>query len=217
MNINTVFVAIIFLALLYEFWIKKHIKLSISFREYNLHHSYYDRTPATHITFTKHINSDSLRKAIYEAVYQYRSEALVFENFPPYNFPSDTFDPFFFTSIDFSRVKYIDHRYSNLDTISGALPCSNLILPLNIDYFWFCSHCSNLVTLAIPSPKVIHASLEPACGCNERVPIKVHSGFAILVPSNLLEAYRTDEKWSSLQFIDENGEDLHPAFLPYYK
>lgn len=114
MNTHFFLGAIVLLALLYEFWLKEHVRLSfpLSFREYNLHlsHDYLCHADGwsnvVHITFTKHVNTDSLHKAIHEAVYRYHSNALVFKNFPPYNFPADTFEPFFFECLDFSNITY---------------------------------------------------------------------------------------------------------------
>lgn len=197
-------------------------KFKFSFREYNIRscHEFLHQaggwTNVAYISFTKRANEDSIRKAVHEAMYVRNTEALIFENLPPQNFPYDVFEPFYFSCLDFSRISYIDHRYSHLDTISGALPCSTLVLPKGMKNFWFYSRCDDLSCLAIPSPELAHAHLAPECGCNETVPIKVRSGFAVLVPQNLLNAYRSDEKWSSLLFTDENDNKFHVEFLPYY-
>lgn len=206
-------------------FVRKTFKISIAFKKYQLRFlNEFLRyaggwTNVCHISFTKRADGNSLRQAVREAVYQGNVNALVFENLTPQNFSNDVFEPFFFACLDFSRIEYIDHRYSHLDTISGATPCSTLILPKGLSghiHFW--EYCPELEALVIPSQTLVLAYVDPYCQASSRSypSIHVHSGFRVYVPEHLLDAYRSEKTWGNLIFVDENGEIISPEFSPYY-
>lgn len=165
------------------------------------------------IFFTKHATQRSVRKAIFHIMYTYPdTKSLVFDNLPKYDFPQDSFWPFEFSRLDFSKCDCIENRYTCLMTISCALPCSILVLPRNISVFHFHTRCDFLHCLIIPGSDLIHAYLEPELGRRHPATIHVSAGFKIKVPSSLVSDYQSDPAWSSLKFEDENGNVFPPMF-----
>lgn len=181
-------------------------------QEYTLHA--FPSCSEVTLSFTKHANVDSCRKAFFHIRYSYPdTKQLIFDNLPPY-----TVIPFFFERLDFSSVPYIPNRHSFLENISsGHLPCSTLILPKNIGRFWFYTGCDHLRLLDIPAQYLVPAYIAPDCvfGQHDTVTILVHSGFQIRVPRHLLKAYQEDPHWASLRFEDENGNIFPPQFFSY--
>lgn len=188
--------------------------------EYKIHHSQtyyrcYGWTNCTEIAFTKHQNLRSMRTAVFDAMYNYpETDCMKFVGGPRYDFPVGVFDHFSFACLDFSETPCGHGMPHHLSTISMATPCNVLILPEGKDVIYFFSRCDNLQILVLPHKSVVKAYADPS-DWKPDFKIRVHSGFEIRVPQELIPAYEADPNWSSLRFVDEHNFVFPASFSPY--
>lgn len=211
-----IILAFVIVELLYNLSKKNPFDRVLWHREYSISPSL-DRFHCNQaIRFTKHANIDSLHKAIFDAVYRlhhsewdYRKLSLSFDNFVPWNMIANGFTPFHFSTISFYDVnpdafRCIDYQY---------LPCEELILPHNLTSIRLdVDRIPSIQKLVISSQQFV-----PLTVCNVEGNDAIYSNrpLNVSVPSNLLSQYRTDPIWTSLRFIDAEG-NVSPITINEY-
>lgn len=158
------------------------------------------------ISFSKGATIDCLREAIFSAMYQaqssayeHRSPSISFDNFMKWNSVVDSFKPFHFSSISFEKVSS-DHFQCG-DFL--LLPCGQLILPRRtryIDLLGYSIPC--IKEIVMPSESFV--TLAPHSDYASS-PFEASGSINIIVPQKFLSQYREDPVWSSLRFIDRDG------------
>lgn len=179
-------------------------------RAYTAHRSslnHYDGT----IHFFENATLDSLHEAIFDAMYQthhaaweYRNPSICFENFIKWNSVADSFKPFYFSTISFDGVE--PETFQCGDFL--LLPCEQLFLPCRLASIDFLGHeIPHIKEIVIRSTHFV-----PLVSHTDYVsnPFKSTVPINISVPQDILARYRTDPAWSSLRFVDEDG-NVSPA------
>ena len=173
------------------------------------------------IEFTKDASysNNAFRRALFEAAERYpkRIEKVRILNLCLVG--GDLIDaafPLFFDYMDFSSVCLADYPF-RLDWIEELrIPAKNIVLPADIEQIRLPQRMTDVLSICIPSDEVIACHLDISCGIHGW-PACVNSKLKFYVPKDLVQAYETNEKWSSLDLVDESGNTYTPVFLPYYK
>lgn len=159
------------------------------------------------ISFAEDATIDSLREAIFNAMYQkphssweYRDPSIGFGNFIKWNSIADSFRPFHFSTISFDDVAPDTFRCNDF----LFLPCEQLVLPRRINSIDFLGYSiPHIKEIVIRSEHFV--CLVPHADYSAD-PFKSPVPINIIVPQKLLAQYRKDPVWSSLRFIDEDGK-----------
>lgn len=179
---------------------------------YSINRSSLTRYDAS-VRFSENATIDSLREAIFSSLYQvhstaweYRSPSISFDGFRKWNRVADCFKPFHFSTISFEDVSPDNFQCGDF----LLLPCDQLILPQRIDRI-------DLLGCDIPHIKEIvitaenFVTLVPHSDYSSN-PFKSSVSTNFSVPPKLLSKYRTDATWSSLRFIDVEGNICSATF-----
>lgn len=165
------------------------------------------------ISFSKRATIDCLRESIFNVFYNskfshcgYRDPSIRFVNFHRWNTIVNQFYPFHFSTISFEDVD--SSQFNCIDYFS--LPCEKLHLPRNINNVDFSINCiPHIKELVLHSPKFVPLHYYSEAFFAQ--PIPVNYPLNVIVPSNLLRAYRTDPGWRSIRLETPDGDIVSPT------